>query len=104
MYKFITVLAILSFSHLASANEKTNVWSCVDSSKLNVEATCLMNVLDVKTNTSFYTKLEQVSFETQTDAFATITHFPQDNLIVVKSLESKLSTLKDKAQLVAFNQ
>ena len=103
MYKYITAVAMLSISQLSIANDNSNVWSCVDSSKLEVEATCMMELLEVKINDSFYNELEQTSFESQVDAFATITHFPQENLIVVKSLEAKNAPVNQAAVLIASN-
>lgn len=107
MYKYIIAGVMLSISQLSFANDAVSVWSCVDSSKLEVEAACMMNVLDVKTNDNFYTKLEQKSFEPQTDAFAIVTLFPQENLIVVKSLENQTtvetSSIDNEAVLLVSN-
>ena len=104
MYKCLLTLVALSVSQLSIAGESAEIWSCVDSSKMEVKASWMMNVLETHTNDNFYIALEETSFAPQTDAFATITHFPAQNLIVVKSLEAKLAILKkQESTLVAAN-
>ena len=109
MYKSLLALAALSVSPLfiageAVASERSDIWSCVDASTLEIKEDCMMDVIDTHTNDSFYSQFKETTFVPKSDAFATITHFPEQNLIVVKSLEAKISKLvKQENTLLAAN-
>lgn len=91
MYKrILTAVTILSVSQIAYANNST-VWNCVDSKTLQANSTCLTKTFETKANNEkFFSQLKHFKVEPQHDAFATVTFFPQQNLIQVTSLERKL--------------
>ena len=87
--KILAVVAVAAFSQSALA-EKAKIWSCVDNTTLTADQQCVAaTIAQNNDNQAFFEQLANQSFETKRDAFATITHFPKQQLIEVKSLESK---------------
>lgn len=107
MYKkILAAVTILSISYASQAAERSEIWSCVDSSTMAVKANCVTKTMDSHTNDAFFQQLAQKRFEPQNDALASITLYPKQNLIVVQSLESTTTTAvkTDKDVLLAANR
>lgn len=97
--RILTAVTILSVTQIANADNST-IWNCVDSKTLQANSTCLTQTFEAKAhNEKFFSQLKRFKVEPQHDAFATVTFFPQQNLIQVKSLEVKLP--KETTQLIA---
>ena len=97
MYKSIlTAVTVLSFSNAAFA-EKTEIFNCVDAKTLQAEPNCVMNTIaGNEDNNELFLQLAHKEFPPKRDAFATVTYFPERNLIEVKSIEES-----DKDTLLA---
>ena len=88
MYKTIlTAVAILSCSSTAFA-EKAELFNCVDIKTLQAEPNCVESTIAGNNDSDeFFLQLTHKEFPPKADAFATVTYFPNKNLIEVKSLE-----------------
>lgn len=100
----LAVVTVLSFSQAAMA-ERAEILKCVDSSTMTMNEQCVAQTFDKHSlkNDDFFNKLTQQQFEKQHDAFAKITHFPDLNLIEVKSLESRAEKAEQEL-LIAANR
>ncbi len=84
--RMLVAVAVLSLSQQAMAN-KAEIWNCVDNATLNADQQCVAKTIAKNTETEFFAQLANKEFTPTRDAFATITLFPERNLIEVKSLE-----------------
>ena len=91
MYKTIlAAVTILSFSQVAQAADKSEIWQCMDAATKSVKESCLVNTIEQHTsvaNKDFFDLLAKQSFTTKTDAMASVTFFPEQQWIQVKSIE-----------------
>ncbi|MFD2167106.1 hypothetical protein ACFSJY_12685 [Thalassotalea euphylliae] len=95
MYKrILAVVTVLSLSQASLAADRTEIWNCVNTATEVVNENCMMATIEKHTESdAFFDQLAKQTFEPKTDAFATITRFPAQNLIVVKSIEAESETL-----------
>lgn len=98
MYKRLLVaVTVLGFSQAALA-DRADVWDCIDKSTLAANENCVASTFEKNSQQNdFFAQLAEKKVVPEQDAFATITYFPEQNLIVVKSLEAR------KDALLAFN-
>ena len=94
MFKSIIVgVTFLSFSQVAIA-ERAEIFNCLEKSTMAVNESCMVKTIEKYTDQNgFFLELAQKKVVTEKDAFATVTHYPEKQLIVVKSLEEKTKVL-----------
>jgi|GEM_PF-1605839 len=88
MYKqILTMAALLSMSQVAIA-DNSEIFKCIDSRSLEIQEECVADTLSKNSpNNDFYAQIAEKKYESNIDAFATITYYPKLNLIEVVSLE-----------------
>jgi len=100
MYKSIlAAVTILSVSPVVMA-DNSDVWKCVNPTTLEAKESCLARTFEADIdNDKFFNQLPAFSVQPKHDAFATVTYFPNKNLIEVKSLEG--NSKNSEAVLIA---
>ncbi|GLX83527.1 hypothetical protein [Thalassotalea eurytherma] len=95
MYKTIlAAVTILSFSQVANAADKSEIWQCMDDKTISVKEDCMVSTIEKHTeSTDFFDKLARKQILQKGDAYSTVTYFPAQNLIQVKSIETKTDLL-----------
>lgn len=90
----LTLVAVLSFSQVAVANDSeqknSEIFKCIDSKTLIAQEDCVANTFAKKLKSQdFFNQLSYQADQPSGDAFATITYYPKQKLIEVKSLEPR---------------
>lgn len=82
-------LLALGFTQSAYA-DKSEVLSCINHETMQFIGNCTEKIIEKHTfNNNFFTQLADKKITTENDAMATITYYPEKQLIVVKSLEEQ---------------
>ena len=95
MYKTIlAAVTILSFIQVANATDKSEIWQCIDDKTITVKEDCMVATIEKHTeSTDFFDKLARKQILQKGEAYSTVTYFPAQNLIQVKSIENKAEIL-----------
>lgn len=94
MKKIILVgVCLLGFNQSALAN-KAEILNCVDKTTMEVKERCMVNAIEKHTlHNNFFNQLADKKVVAEKPAMATITYYPEKQLIVVKSLEERTNAL-----------
>lgn len=84
----LVAVSILGINQVASA-ENAEVLKCIDKKSMTFESSCVAKTFDkhIKQD-QFFAHLAKKKIESTQHAFATVTLYPKDNLIAVRSLEA----------------
>lgn len=83
----IVTISALTFSHVALA-ERAEIFNCLEESTMSVNESCMVKTIEQETEKNyFFQELALKKVVKEKAAFATVSHYPKQNLIVVKSLE-----------------
>ncbi|QOL24343.1 hypothetical protein LP316_08090 [Thalassotalea sp. LPB0316] len=82
----LVVVAVLSFSQLTFADDKTNIWQCIDAQAKAIDANCMAQTIEQDTkHDAFYARLASKPILVDQNVLATIEYFPEQQGIAIKA-------------------
>ena len=89
----IVAISALTFSQVALA-ERAEIFNCLEKSTMSANESCMVKTIEKETQKNhFFQELALKKVVNEKAAFATVSHYPKKNLIVVKSLEERSKVL-----------